>query len=234
MQEGYAAYGIYWALIELLRDAPNYKYNSDEKVLAYVLHAQDTDQVYRVVRNHGLFDFDDGGLMYSPWLMQQLNGYDEKRKAAQEAGRRGAEKRWHRTEKMDNRDAIATLSGNDRDAIANNILPNNIKPNSTLPNLGNGKDWRDFVNKESKVVSEDFIFEWSAMDDNDHRRGYIAQVCFNYKMSEEVCFGLCELMDGARYDHPLYIKFCDLVKRIQAEKFTPKQPANFFFAKLLE
>lgn len=234
MEEGYEGYGLYWAIIELLRDAPSYHYTSDEKVLAYVLHAPDPGAVQRVIRNFGLFDFDDDGLLFSPWLQQQLNGYEEKKAAFKEAGRRGAARRWHKSDDRVNGEAIATPSNGDGEAIANNITYNNTQQNITQPNPKEEKEWGEILKNQGLKVTDEMVEYLCNHAAKGHNSGYIAQVCRDYGMGENVLTFLVERMDYARLDHPLYQKFCEIVKRIQAEKFKPKQPAAFFLSKLME
>lgn len=234
VQEGFAGYGIYWALIELLRDAPRYRYSADEKILAYVLHAQDVDQVGRVLRNFGLFDFDTDGLFFSPWLEESLGAYDEQKKKLQEAGRKGAARRWAHTRENDGQ-AIATPSGDDGQAIAyNNTQYNLTEQNETQPTLANGEEWRSILSKESPKVSPEYMAMLVSTQQAGHACGYVAQVCLYYGMSEAVCEAICERSDNANVSHPLYRKFCAIVARIEQEKWVPKHPSNFFLSKLFE
>lgn len=234
MEEGYEGYGLYWAIIELLRDAPSYHYTSDEKVLAYVLHAPDPGAVQRVIRNFGLFDFDEDGLLFSPWLQQQLNGYEEKKAALKEAGRRGAARRWHKSDDRANGEAIATPSNGDGEAIANNIIYNNTRQNIIQPNPTEDKEWGEILKNPGLKISDELVAHISSHEDEGYNSGYVAQVCRDYGIGQNAMYYLVNRMDGARLDHPLYQKFCALVRRIQAEKFRPKQPAAFFLSKLTE
>jgi len=234
VQEGFAGYGIYWALLELLRDAPRYRYTADEKILAYVLHAPDLDQVKRVLRNFGLFDFDEDGLFFSPWLMESLGAYDEQKKKLQEAGRKGAARRWAHT-REDNGQAMATPSGDDGQAMAYNITQRNLTElNETQPTLANGEEWRSILSVDSPKVTPEYMEMLVSTQKAGHACGYVAQVCLYYGMTEAVCEAICERSDNASVTHPLYRKFCALVGRIEQEKWVPKHPANFFLSKLLE
>ena len=120
IEEGFAGYGLYWAILEVLRDAPSYKYSSDPKVWAYVLHGPNLQQVERVLRNYGLFDFDSDGLVYSPWLMEQLGAYDDTRQRRRAAGLKGAARRWGSKGSEDG-NAMAMPLTEDGNAMAYNI-----------------------------------------------------------------------------------------------------------------
>lgn len=234
MNEGFAGYGIYWAIIELLRDAQNYRYNSEPKVIAYVLHAQDVAQVERVLRNFGLFDYDSDGLLFSPWLLEQMGAYDTRKAKLSAAGKKGAAKRFGVNGKEDGQ-ALATPSLEDGQAKAYNImLPNLTKPNITSPMENEGTEWSNILNNTGKKMDEDLVKVLGEHDTEGHNTGYIAQVCWHYGVGENTFNFLCERSNNADMTHPLYKKFCALVKRIQADKFTPKKPDAFFIKKLFE
>lgn len=232
MQEGFAGYGLYLAMLEVLRDAPGYKFSSDPKVWTYVLHAQDVDQVQRVLNNYGLFDQDGDGLIFSPWLTDNLVSYEDKKIRLQEAGRKGAARRWAAAHKEDGQ-AIATPSLEDGQAIAYNITKYNpIEHNESQPNQGGGQDWREVLSKESRKVDAEYLESLSSTQQEGHAPGYVAQVCLHFGMTEAVCDFICERSNNAEVGHPIYNKFCALVRRINQEKWTPNHPANFFLSKL--
>lgn len=232
VNEGFAGYGIYWAIIELLRDAPNYKYTADEKLLAYVLHAPDAEQVKRVIKNFGLFDFDNDGLMFSPWLLESLGSYDEQKKKLQEAGRKGAARRWARAQR-DNGQAIATPLMDNGQAIAYNPTLFNIsEQDKTNPTANGGEEWREVCLLQGLKVDTELVEAIAKTSPEGHAPGYIAQVCCQYGIGQNVLDFLVERTENASTTNPLYIKFCALVKRIETEKWAPKHPANFICSKL--
>lgn len=234
IKEGYAGYGLYLSILEILRDAPNYRYNPEPKVWRYLLHGDDTDQIERVLKNYGLFDIDDDGLLFSPWLLEQLGNYSEKKAKLQEAGRRGAAKRWAAAHKGDGQ-AIATPSMEDGQAIAYNITqPNITEHKETTPPGDVGKEWLDVLASPGNKVPADLVDYLCKTEAEGHNVGYVAQCCRHYGVGENVFNFISEASNNADMTHPLYNKFCELVKRIQAEKFTPKQPNAFFIKKLFE
>lgn len=234
MNEGFAGYGIYWAVIELLRDAQNYRYSSDPKVIAYVLHAQDAAQVERVLRNFGLFDYDSNGLLFSPWLLEQMGAYDTRKAKLSAAGKKGAAKRFGGSVNGEGQ-ALATPSNGEGQAKAYNIiLPNVTEPNVTPPMEKEEKEWLNILNSPGVKVPEDLVEYLSKSEAEGYNIGYVAQTCRHYNVGENVFNFISEAMENGKMTHPLYNKFCDLVKRIQAEKFTPKQPNAFFIKKLFE
>lgn len=234
IEEGYAGYGIYLSILEILRDAPGFRYTPDARVWAYLLHIAEPAQVERVLNNYGLFDRDDNGLLFSSWLDDALGEYSEKRQKLIAAGKRGAAKRWQAAHKDDGQ-AIATPSGDDGQAIAyNDTLYNDTKRDNTQPTMGEGVGWREILSKNSPRVDTEFFEALAATQPEGHAPGFVAQVCLQYGMTEAVCEFICEASDNARLTHPTYKLFVTLVRRITAEKWQPKHPANFFLSKLFE
>lgn len=210
-------------LLELLRDAPNYKFSASPKALSFAINESDSATVERVVRNYGLFDFDDSGLMFSPWLLQAMGEYDDRKQKLREAGRKGAAHRWS-SSSMEDGQAIATPSMEDGQAIAYNATQTNVTLRDiTLPDLSG-----------SPKVSTELVEALSMTQAEGHAPGYVAQVCLQYGMSEGALNFLCEHTNNAEVSHPTYKRFCALVRRIQAEKWVPKHPDGFFLKKVFE
>lgn len=234
IEEGFEGYGIYWAILEILRDAPHYRYNSDPRVWAYVLHAPDVAQVQRVLQNYGLFNQDDDGLVYSPWLTGQLTTYDDSKRRRQEAGKKGAASRWG-GKVSDNGNAIAMPSMDDGNAIAyNNTQSNSIQGKNIQPSMAGGEEWRSVCDNPGYKIDPALLDILTRTAPEGHAPGYIAQVCLQYGIGENVLNFLCERTNNAETSHPLYRKFVALVQRVQAEKYPLKYPANFFLSKLFE
>lgn len=232
IEEGYEGYGLYWAILEVLRDAPRYRYSPDSRVWAYVLHARDVDQVKRVISAYGLFDTDENGLLFSPWLIEQLESYDDTRRKRQEAGKRGAASRWGVVQDKDG-NAMAKPSLDDGNAMAynNTNTTNGMKENES-PSMAGGVDIRLLCQDQGAPISPELLQALCDTQPEGHAPGYIAQVCLQYKMGENVLNFLCERTNNAEVTHPLYKQFVALVRRIQAEKYPLKYPANFFLTKL--
>ena len=210
-------------LLELLRDAPNYKFSANPKALAFAINEHDTLLVERVVRNYGLFGFDNDELMFSPWLLQAMGEYDDRKAKLREAGRRGAAHRWNSSSREDGQ-AIATPSVEDGQAIAYNATKRDITLRDiTLPDLSG-----------SPKVSTELVEALSMTQAEGHAPGYVAQVCLQYGMSEGALNFLCEHTNNAEVTNPTYLKFCAIVRRIQGEKWVPKHPDGFFLKKVFE
>lgn len=234
IEEGSAGYGIYIMVLQLLRDMPGYSMGDNPKRIAFALNEPDIALVDRVLHNYDLFDIDDDGLLISPWLAEQLSSYDQKKKKLQEAGRRGAAKRFGSSS---NGEAIATPSNGDGEAIAildNATLPNISKEHETTPTESSGGDWRIICANQGARVDEDYVLAIAATQPDGHAPGYIAQVCCQYGIGQNVLDYLLEVTDNANKTDRRYKQFCSLVNRIQREKYSPQYPANFFCSKLAE
>lgn len=234
IEEGSAGYGVYVMVLQLLRDMPNYSMGDNPKRIAFALNEPDVSMVDRVIHNYGLFDVDGDGLLSSPWLTEQLSAYDSKKKKLQEAGRRGAARRYGSNE---DREAIATLSNGDREAIA--IKPNATKYNDTQDNETtamqcDGEDWKLICSQQGLKVDEELVVAIASTQPEGHAPGYVAQVCARYGIGQNVLDYILRVTDNANLENRRYRQFCALVNRIQGEKYTPTYPANFFCSKLAE
>lgn len=232
IEEGHAAYGIYWMVLELLRDCPGYKVGDNVKSIAWSIHSTDLDLVSRVLHNYGLFDQDSDGLLFSPWLLEQMEAYDNKKKKLQEAGRRGAAKRFA---SRDNGEAIATPSMEDGEAkaILYNVTKRNItQDNPTTSTEVGGEDWRKVCLCQGDKVDEGLVEAIAMSQPEGHASGYVAQVCQQYGIGQNVMDYLLRTTENAKLTNSRYIKFVALIKRIEREKYSPAHPANFICSKI--
>jgi len=86
---GYAGYGIFWALIEYLRDNENYEAEYKPKRLARALQEQE-DLIEQVIKGYGLFVI-ESEKFYSISLKARMKEMDIRRDQQREK----ANKRWH-------------------------------------------------------------------------------------------------------------------------------------------
>ena len=234
IEEGSAGYGVYVMVLQLLRDMPKYSMGDNPKRIAFALNEPDVAMVDRVLHNYGLFDIDGDGLLSSPWLSEQLSSYDQKKKKLQEAGRRGAAKRFGTSS---NGEAIATPSNGDGEAIAikHNATKYNVsQDNETTTSESVGEDWKSICASQGFRVDEDYVVAIAATQPEGHAPGYIAQVCCQYGIGQNVLEYLLRVTDNANKTDRLYKTFCGIVQRIQRDKYIPTYPANFFCSKLAE
>ncbi|MCI6672401.1 MAG: DUF4373 domain-containing protein [Prevotellaceae bacterium] len=119
MKHGWEGYGLYWALIERLRENANYECVCDYNVIAYDLRVA-ANLIKCIVENFGLFTFtDDGKRFYSKRLSDDMNFKDELSAARSAAGKKGSETRWKTPQNNDksNSEPITNQSQTDSKAI---------------------------------------------------------------------------------------------------------------------
>ena len=110
---GMEGYGIFWALLEVLRVQPDYTYPlANIPIVAYKYRA-DVDKMRRVVLDFDLFTIVEDKIFFSNGLLNRMRPMDEARNIARESGKKGAAKRWKNgVENRDpNRVQIATPIG---------------------------------------------------------------------------------------------------------------------------
>ena len=94
MKHGAAGYGIYFMILERLREDANYMSAKDYNVIAFDLRV-DAAIVKSVVEDFGLFTFtDDGKCFYSESFTRRMDIKDTLRRQRSEGGKIGMKNRW--------------------------------------------------------------------------------------------------------------------------------------------
>jgi len=100
---GWAGYGLFWAIIEVLRDQPDYSYpNGLLYGLALAVGFDNNNPYGPDIKFKDFIDFlieiglliDDGKSIFSQSLINRMNALAEYRSKLSEAGKIGAKKRW--------------------------------------------------------------------------------------------------------------------------------------------
>lgn len=107
-QLGMEGYGIYWMLIETLREQPDYTYPVANIPALGRRYNTTAEKVKTVVCNYGLFTVKDDKIFFSDSLNRRMLVLEEKRAKHSEAGRLGNAARW-KTSQTD-RNAITMRS----------------------------------------------------------------------------------------------------------------------------
>lgn len=101
MRHGAAGYGVFFMILERLREENNYMSVKDYNMIAFDLRV-DAAMVKSVVEDFGLFVFtDDGKYFYSESFNRRMNANDTPHMSRAEIGKIGAQKRWSKTKKQD-------------------------------------------------------------------------------------------------------------------------------------
>jgi len=150
---GWEGYGIYWAVIETLREQDGYRWKAEDKELLSYSFANGEAIVNEVIDyclEIGLL-IEVDGFIQSNSLIRRMEIKEEKRKKKVEAGKKGAEKRWE--EKQNDSNAIAKEKQNDSNAIAKNgkEKESKVKESKVKENKGNINTSRKQVYDEDSV-----------------------------------------------------------------------------------
>lgn len=148
MRHKAAGYGVYFMILERLREEPNYMSVKDYNMIAFDLR-EDASLIKSVVEDFGLFVFtEDGKYFYSESFNRRMAVKDEKARKQAEAGRKAMQRRWGKnggkvTEKTTENGGKNTKdsNGNPSESVTN--LGEN--DNLLITNLGEND------NKKSKV-----------------------------------------------------------------------------------
>jgi hypothetical protein len=113
---GLEGYGIYWVLLELMRDQPDYKYKLCLVPAIARRYNTTFEKVKNVISKYGLFVI-DADEFWSNAFINRMSNWDEKKKKRSEAGKKGNEARWGNKSQCDN---LAITDGivNESNAIA--------------------------------------------------------------------------------------------------------------------
>lgn len=116
MKHGAEGYGVYFMILERLRDEDGYSSPTDYDMIAFDLHV-DTELVRTVVEDFGLFrKSEDGTRFYSSGFLHRMEVKDAERGQRSEAARKAIQARWHRNAEPDT-DPIRTEYGSDTERI---------------------------------------------------------------------------------------------------------------------
>jgi hypothetical protein len=94
-QLGLEGYGIYWVLIEILRDQPEYKYPLSLIPAIARKYNTTAEKIKVVVNAYGLFVIDENDF-FSPSLINRMETFEELRLKKSLAGKKGNEIRWNK------------------------------------------------------------------------------------------------------------------------------------------
>lgn len=101
MKHGAEGYGVYFMILERLRDEDGYSSPTDYDMIAFDLHV-DTELVRTVVEDFGLFrKSEDGTRFYSSGFLHRMEVKDAERGQRSEAARKAIQARWHRNAEPD-------------------------------------------------------------------------------------------------------------------------------------
>lgn len=155
MKHGWEGYGLYWALVEKLREASSYSLSRNYNIIAFDLRV-DAAKIKSIIEDFGLFSFTDNGeCFYSDSLIKRMAPKDEAKKQASVSGIIGNLIKWgHATREqlermtpdqiIEFRDSVTALKSEDQ----TNSNRNSIGGRSGGDRVGIAKESKG---EESKV-----------------------------------------------------------------------------------
>lgn len=155
MKQGAAGYGVYFMILERLRDDTGYKSAKDYNMIAFDLRV-DAALVKSVVEDFGLFVFtDDGKYFYSESFSHRMGIKDSLAQRRSEAGKKGNEIRWGKTTSQQ-----PARQATDDDKYIERFFGEANKANLEvlLMNFGMGNNEMPRLRKLANVV----VAEWKA------------------------------------------------------------------------
>ena len=96
---GFEGYGIFWCIIEMLRDAPDNKlpYQSIDDI-AFNLNVS-SDKLHEIINDFELFSIENN-MFFSSRLIRNMDQYKLLKEKRSVSGKLGMEKRWTKQQKM--------------------------------------------------------------------------------------------------------------------------------------
>lgn len=173
MRHKAAGYGVFFMILERLREEPNYMSVKDYNVIAFDLR-EDASLIKSVVEDFGLFVFtEDGKYFYSESFSRRMGIKDDEKAKRSEAGKKGMARRWENAKKstenpVENQDVnnsvITELSDNDNNdittvenSITSKVKKSKVKNNKEKSPKGDTK--KDELSLPTPVKNEpvDFV-----------------------------------------------------------------------------
>jgi hypothetical protein len=108
MELGWEGYGLFWALIELLRNESDYRMRTHYKSIAFALQTQE-DTIKKLINDFNLFVIDEQ-CFWSESLLKRMELKEERSEKARES----AKKRWNQN---NDANAMRTHSEGNADAM---------------------------------------------------------------------------------------------------------------------
>ena len=184
MEMGWEGYGLFWALIELLRNESDHRMRTHYKSIAFALQTHE-DSIKKVINDFNLFEVNDN-YFWSESLLKRMELKEERSEKARES----AKKRWNKEN-----DANAMPTHSERNANAMQLKESKVKEIKEI------KEKENKVNEDShneifrqlwnnKIWLEGLAINWKAeiKEVQDHLNTFRKECIFKgeYKESEKL------------------------------------------------
>ena len=163
--QGAAAYGVYWMLVERLRDEEERRCERDYSMLAFEFHVEE-DLVRSVVEDFELFDISaDGSYFYSHGLDERMENLDAK----SAAGKKGAEARWGNNKNGSEMAQNGKIMAEQNSANSNKIKLNKKKINKTSSFYSSSSCEESDEQQKQKILFDFFFKNWASPEEEVER-----------------------------------------------------------------
>ena len=180
MKHGAAGYGVYFMILERMREEDNYMSAKDYNMIAFDLRV-DAAIVKSVVEDFGLFTFtDDGKCFYSESFTRRMDIKDTLRRQRSEGGKIGMKNRWKKEQGKQDKEvkpqpkaasAPTPKAASKREQSSSLELPsrsrfNVVKPTPTTQPADNQACLKRFFGKENASNLEVLLMNFGLKPDD--------------------------------------------------------------------
>ena len=233
MRHKSAGYGVFFMILERLRESSNYMSVKDYNVIAFDLR-EDASLIKSVVEDFGLFVFtEDGKYFYSESFMKRMNLKDQVKEGRSLAGKKGMESRW---KKQNDNNVITDVTENDNNVITDVTENDNKKEKKRKKSKVNNNP--PLTPPEGEDEDEkNFVIE-RILDDGKKRnmQGLIEEMerlCIPKGQQNEILY----LSNYGLIGHSVWPLIHQCVSSLSKSMFDPskiKLPGNYIIKKLKE
>ncbi len=187
---GYEGYGWYWAIIEMLRDAQDYKFSLKNKYFLSSLAIDlsiDKEKLDKFLSDC-INEFDlfktDGEFVWSESLLERMEKREATKQRRSEAGKKGATERWQTDSKTEKEDSKGMTT--EKETMANDSKSE--KTDSSKGSKGKKVKEKKEIESKGKEGAEEtsYFFTFSNFDDPYFLRSTLIEIMKYYCLELEI------------------------------------------------
>lgn len=202
-QLGLEGYGIFWVLIEILREQPNFQYPL--RLIPSIARKYNTtvEKVKTVIIGYELFLIQDDKIFLSESLNRRMSIFLEKREKLSQAGKKGAQIKKDRNRNIAQASLKQCLNlleaskENENKGNKNLFSKEIVKENHKIPSDGNNRNYEGLVRRLQEL-----------------------------KISQDLCEEVIQLTNYGEIGHPIW-KFLDTIRDRQGGKNSINDPSAY-------
>lgn len=245
-------YGLYVMVLELLRDAKNYRVKYRPEHIAFAMNESDVSTLKRVCENYDLFEISEDGYISSPWLTESMKKLEEKTSRYAAAGKAGAAARWGAQKNEEkqkltaNNNAKASLCDVNGDAIASQCDGNSIYINKLINKstnhsttcaweVGGGvivncQQMDELCRDKSAPMTKTAAMKECKGNDDSHNRMMIIDIAHFFKLTLTQYKWLNYITQEGLIGGKETMELIKLYNKCKEDKFTAKYPMNYILS----